>query len=537
MKLPWPLYLAWKQLFPSQRKISFFSLLAIVGVALGVNVMIVVIAFMQGFQEKFKSDIIDAQGHARMIPVNPQGRSMDVLSSLDEQDDIIGISSYVQGQLLLQNRDYNSIPLAIGLEPDSCSEVLPLNEFLKQGHSVMDSHDAVDLTPSPTTQALEDEVVFISLEVANRLGVRPAAILQLIDENKTGLMDGEDGKIEVRRLDPFISSGEWILEILGSNRIMIREEISNFETVRKIGDGVIDLGYGNPVFEIKKGSKPFLPGMIFRYQCFRSSTIEVYSPSMIEKAKSDEMSPPYEVRVGGIIEVPWQGFHSEVILGTARFMQVMKNQPGSVDGHYLKFSDEVARDEEKLATICKQLEGIWSDNWVVIPWFVENAWFFELLQFEEYLMILIMIPIGLVAAFAIAIALMTSVLRKIREIGLLVAMGAGQVSVGFIFCLQGLIIGTLGAFLGCGLAIVFIHYRDQLMSFIVEKIAGEDGQVGVSQFYDFYSLKVDYPWESHASLINFLSFATFAILVSTVAGLLPAWRAARLNPADALRSE
>ena len=63
--------------------------MAIVGVALGVNVMIVVIAFMQGFQEKFKSDIIDAQGHARMIPVNPQGRSMDVLSSLDEQDEII----------------------------------------------------------------------------------------------------------------------------------------------------------------------------------------------------------------------------------------------------------------------------------------------------------------------------------------------------------------------------------------------------------------------------------------------------------------
>ena len=73
MNLPWPLYLAWKQLFPSQRKISFFSILAIVGVALGVNVMIVVIAFMQGFQEKFKSDIIDSQGHARMVPITPKG--------------------------------------------------------------------------------------------------------------------------------------------------------------------------------------------------------------------------------------------------------------------------------------------------------------------------------------------------------------------------------------------------------------------------------------------------------------------------------
>ena len=41
-------------------------------------------------------------------------------------------------------------------------------------------------------------------------------------------------------------------------------------------------------------------------------------------------------------------------------------------------------------------------------------------------MILIMVPIGLVAAFAIAIALMTTVLRKVREIGLLVAMGGQE---------------------------------------------------------------------------------------------------------------
>ena len=57
MKSAWPFFLAWKQLFPSQRKVSFFSLLAIVGVALGVNVMIVVVAFMQGFQQKFRADI------------------------------------------------------------------------------------------------------------------------------------------------------------------------------------------------------------------------------------------------------------------------------------------------------------------------------------------------------------------------------------------------------------------------------------------------------------------------------------------------
>ena len=68
MKIHWTLYLAWKQLFPSKKKVSFFSMLAVIGVALGVNVMIVVIVFMQGFQEKFRKDIIDAQGHGRIIP-------------------------------------------------------------------------------------------------------------------------------------------------------------------------------------------------------------------------------------------------------------------------------------------------------------------------------------------------------------------------------------------------------------------------------------------------------------------------------------
>ena len=536
MKIPWSLYLAWKQLFPSQRKVSFFSLLAVIGVALGVNVMIVVIAFMQGFQEKFRSDIIDSQGHARMIPVKSSSDWKVVKAELESKEGIVGVSPYQQGQFLLQNRDYNSNPYVFGMNPENANKVLPLNKFLKNGQLHAESKNSEDITPVPSTLDLEDEVIFVTLEVANELGVRPAAIFKVFENNRTQVSSGI-GKVAVKRLDPFVSSAEWKLDFIDSKNIKVTEFPGGFERVINYQDGIIDLGYGKPLFEVIQGDVPFSGGENFKFQCFQSSSVEVYSLDLFRKVKSNELSPPRKVRIGGIIEVPWQGSHSKVVVGTLRFMQEMRGDERDPDGFYLKFSEFIANDEDKLSQICKQMEIERSRTWAVIPWFVENAWFFELLKFEEYLMILIMIPIGLVAAFSIAIALMTSVIRKVREIGLLVAMGGSRQSVGAIFCFQGMIIGGLGALMGCGLALVFIYFRDELMGIIVSNIAGEEGQEGVTQFYDFYSLQVFYPWESNQSLTTFVSFAAFAVIVSTVAGLLPAWRASRMNPADALRSE
>ena len=533
MKLTWPLFLAWKQLFPSQRKVSFFSLLAIVGVALGVNVMIVVVAFMQGFQQKFRSDIIDSQGHARAVPLQRKiawRKDSQKIASLPE---VAMVSTYVQGHLLVQNRDYHAVPFSMGINPSQPKGVLPINEFLKKGFVPVHGYDSKDITPVPTINSLEDDVVFITQQVANRLGVRAATVLILDDQNVTET----DGKVQVARLDPYVESEEWMIEFLAEDRYKIKNILGSIELNCSLDEPAADLGWGYPQFRVVPGDKPFSKGDRFRFQTFRSSILEIYSPTMIEQAKSDEMAPPREVRVGGIFEVPWQGFHTDALIGTHRFMEDMRGEENVCDGFFIKFQTNYLHDENKLGELCARLEGELEGNWRIIPWFVENAWFFDLLKFEEYLMVLIMIPIGLVAAFAIAIALMTTVLRKIREIGLLVAMGGTRFAVGMIFCMQGFIIGTLGALIGCGLALLFIRYRDSLMSFIVTKIAGEEGQAGVTQFYDFYSLEVPYPWESEQSMITFLTFIVFAVLVSTIAGLLPAWRAARMNPAEALRSE
>ena len=215
MKLPWSFYLAWKQLFPSQRKVSFFSLLAVIGVALGVNVMIVVIAFMQGFQNKFCKDIIDAQGHGRVVQWNTSKNWQDSQKQIEEHAKIEKVMPYLQGHLLLQKGDYQSIPFSMGIEPSSNNQVLNLNSFLKVGAKKLNAHDAEDITPIPTLEVLEDDVVFVSSQVANNLGVRPPTVIRFFDQNRSDHSNAST--VTVSRLDPFVESGEW--EVLFKNEL------------------------------------------------------------------------------------------------------------------------------------------------------------------------------------------------------------------------------------------------------------------------------------------------------------------------------
>ena len=160
-------------------KVSFFALLAVIGVALGVNVMIVVVTFMKGFQQKFREDIVDAQGHARAIPLSRTLEWKKLQAELLKTPEVSAVSPYLQGPILVQKRDDQSIPLAIGLDLSSGPPVLPLDKFLENGQLKMQAHDALDVTPVPSSKEIGDEVVFITQYVANRLGVRPCTILRM----------------------------------------------------------------------------------------------------------------------------------------------------------------------------------------------------------------------------------------------------------------------------------------------------------------------------------------------------------------------
>jgi len=153
-------------------------------------------------------------------------------------------------------------------------------------------------------------------------------------------------------------------------------------------------------------------------------------------------------------------------------------------------------------------------------WDELNPDFFSALQLEKIVMFIILLLIVLVAAFNIIGTLIMIVIEKTREIGILRAMGATHRQILRIFLSQGFIVGLLGILLGVGIGF-FICWS--LATWVPIQLPA-----GV---YGIYRLPVLIRWETVAIIV----ISALAICVG--ASFLPAWRAARLQPTQALRYE
>ena len=126
----------------------------------------------------------------------------------------------------------------------------------------------------------------------------------------------------------------------------------------------------------------------------------------------------------------------------------------------------------------------------------------------------------LVASFGIANTMIMSILERTREIGIMKAIGAENREIKMIFFVEAAVIGVLGGVLGVLLAWGIDAVANRLAYRFVLKPQG-------ASFVDFFSLP---PWLS-------LSAIVFALVVSILAALYPASRAARIDPVRALRHD
>ena len=164
----------------------------------------------------------------------------------------------------------------------------------------------------------------------------------------------------------------------------------------------------------------------------------------------------------------------------------------------------------------------------VFSWKQMNSQLLGVLAVEKNMMFFLLVFIVLVAAFSIANTLITTVIQKTKEIGLLKSIGANSFSIMRIFILQGLFVGLIGTIGGVGLGCLVVRFRMSILN-AMRAITGQE--IFPKELYMFNELPAHIVW-SDLALISVIS-----ILLCTCGALVPAIRAAHLDPAKALRYE
>lgn len=414
-------FLAWKYFKPKRSAVSIITLISVIGVALGVGVLIVVLAVMTGFTDKMKEKLVDTTSHAQVY-----------------------------------SRYYRSI---------------------KQPEKVLDA----------VTKHGGTGVPFVASPVLLQIGERflPKQLLAFDPERGSGNVKLEDALVEGKHFS------------LKRNEIII-----SYLTARDLGVGIGD--------KILLHSPSHLAGLVKRD---KNGKVTV----------SDEAYLPGEYKVTGIFSFGKYDFDRDIVFLNLEDANELFDLPlGAATSVYVWTKDPFHMDR-----FMKEL-GDDLPDYRVYSWQELNSRLLGVLNVEKNMQFFLLAFIVLVAAFSITNTLITTVIQKTREIGALKSMGASSGTVMRIFILQGFFVGFLGTLFGIGFGVLVVTYRMAILHGM-RFITGQE--IFPREIYMFNELP------AHIIVGDVFWIAVISIVLCTFGGVIPAFRAAKLDPAGALRYE
>jgi lipoprotein-releasing system permease protein len=179
-------------------------------------------------------------------------------------------------------------------------------------------------------------------------------------------------------------------------------------------------------------------------------------------------------------------------------------------------------------TVARELMASLPQDVFAADWTRSHANFFRAVEIEKRLMFIILSIIILVAAINIISTLVVAVADKQADIAILRTLGAAPGSVMQIFIVQGMVIGVVGTLAGVGVGILTALNIDVIVPAIERALS-------IKFLSKDVYLIPDLP--SDLQLGDVLAVSLMGLGLSFLATLYPSWRAARVNPAEALRYE
>ncbi|MCK5161906.1 MAG: FtsX-like permease family protein, partial [Candidatus Aureabacteria bacterium] len=261
-----------------------------------------------------------------------------------------------------------------------------------------------------------------------------------------------------------------------------------------------------------------------KFQLYPGDKVEIILPITGVKSKLGFLKNRMVFEVSGIFDSGMYEYDANLLfipLSTAQKIYVLGD---GVHGISVRIED-IARAN----TVKRNL------NEILLPmglraksWADRNRRLFAALKTEKSVMFIVLAMAVAVAATNIISTLIMMVMEKTKDVGILKAIGLSSTGVLSIFLIEGIFIGVIGTFIGVTAAIIFLKYLD-LIQGALERFTGFE--VFPREIYYFESI----PRFMDIGDVSIIAGA--AMLITVLAAVYPAFKAAMLNPVEALRYE
>ena len=480
------------------RRFAVFATLSIVGIAIGVAALIVVQSVATGFQHEFERRVLGVYAHINVTRAFGISEYRRFESYLRDLDGVIGASPFVYYAMALAPHDptggkegqragdvRRASVLVKGVEPTTADEVIDVQQHLEHA----------DPEAEVTVADLSSDVV-----------LQP-------------IRDREDDRLPPVIADTPDPRGEgWFTRALSRYR---KQPDHLKYGRRRAADPFDDDAWPDEDDVVSAELDPdTLPTMFVGVTLARELSLSVDDLVMLVDpgATFDHSEAPAfrYYRVAGIFRAGFQEYDSRLIYVHIKELQYFKYRgKDTVSGIDLRLADPY--DAPKVESVLRRTIG--DEEYSILEWQKLNANLFQSIRTQKSILTVILSLVSAVAGFNVLAALWTMVVRRTPEVAIMMSMGSTESGVGRIFQFSGMMIGAVGSIAGVGFGLVLCGLVE-LYGYTLDP-----------EVYFIERLPVE------ISSMQVTAVLMLTMVISFVATIPPALRAAKLRPVDGLRFE
>jgi lipoprotein-releasing system permease protein len=529
--------LARRYLNPRRAMISWFSMISLVGVMLGVLVLVVVMAVYAGLEREVKGRLLGFTPHILLKsdvgPPAPRDWRADAefARSLPHVE---GATPYIDDNVIIDFQAWQRPVLFRAIDGEDPGQVAAITEMLdREGHP----ESRADL-------GLEDAIV-ISSQIANQfhLGVGDTVRLystRNFEEVMAAYRATENPPIREAFAEDWQAAQDalrtsWKEEEAGTFTIPTEEGynviIDHINTIRDATIRQPERALLDEFIQKISVSENDKENGVSRFTREQRTAIEE-TITTLNNTDQDQMDGevlrglrqlvlPREVKVAGVYLSSQMAITPDLFVPIP-LAQALAGLDDDVQGIALRLDDPYAAEIIR-EVIERKLDP---EVWRTITWGEQYQAFFVLINQQRVMMYFALSFIVIVSAFSMMAVMFTVTIQKRREIGVMKALGAAPGQIVRVFLYQGMLLGLLGGGLGVGIGRLVIHFRGQVQA--VMRGLGFDPFS--SQFIGFDTLP------AYNNPVEQIGIAIMAFVLCSLAALVPAFFASQADAAKSLRN-